>query len=316
MFLKRLRDFCVPSKSNAYRPEALERKWLIFFLALILFAEGFLVTSLLVRPGAGDFLALVLGSEIISLTNAERAQADQGVLAENPLLQAAAQAKAEDMAHRSYFSHTGPDGKLPWAWVAEAGYDYHFAGENLAVRFVDSSDVIEAWMASPSHRENIVKPLYREIGVGVAHGMYKGEPATFVVQFFGTPRSTGELAAAAGQSSLSFMESFFKTFARAFAEPRSTASLVLWGVALLLLGVVALTFFVHVQVQPTDLLLKGSLVVLIALALVAVNARAPEKLSQNNLQAAALGSPLPAYGVIVGESGVSTERFVVERPSL
>lgn len=131
--------------------------------------------------------AAVIESEIVAMTNDERTANSVGQLTENTLLDQAAQAKADDMAAKGYFSHTGPDGKTPWQWVAGAGYVYQYAGENLAVRFTDSSEVINAWMASPTHRANIVKPQYTQIGVGIADGTYEGAPATFVVQYFGTP---------------------------------------------------------------------------------------------------------------------------------
>jgi len=136
--------------------------------------------------------AAVIQSDVIALTNDERTENDLGVLTENPTLDKAAQAKANDMAAKGYFSHTGPDGQPPWHWFVEAGYDYHYAGENLAVRFDDSKQVVDAWMASPTHRANIVKPVYTQIGIGVADGMYQGLPATFVVQFFGTPEPGDE----------------------------------------------------------------------------------------------------------------------------
>lgn len=312
-FLRRLKIFCLPTQENAYRPAILERRSLLLFLGAILVAEGLLVANLFGRSAMPDFLAAVVSSEIISLTNVERAQAETISLRENPLLAAAAQRKAEDMAARGYFSHTGPDGKPPWSWIAEAGYDYHFAGENLAVHFVDSSDVVEAWMDSPSHRANIVKPLYQEIGVGVAHGSYQGSPAIFVVQFFGTPQNT-QLSAAVGQSPSSFFESLSRGFARVLAEPRGTTTMVLGSVAAVLLLALALTFFVHVQVQPSDLLLKGSMVALFALCLLTVNGKALNNGDAN--QAAVAGAPaglrVQESGVVLSESGVSTERFVVE----
>jgi hypothetical protein len=100
------------------------------------------------------------------------------------------------MAASGYFSHTGPDGKTPWQWISASGYQYQYAGENLAVRFINSTDVINAWMESPTHRANIVKPVYTQIGVGVAEGMYQGQPATYVVQYFGTPKGSEAAGAA------------------------------------------------------------------------------------------------------------------------
>lgn len=133
------------------------------------------------------YSAAVLHSDIVAFTNIERAHSELTSLTENPVLNAAAQAKANDMATKGYFSHTGPDGQLPWHWFVEAGYDYRYAGENLAVRFSDSREVVNAWMASPTHKANIVKSQYQEIGIGVAEGVYQGVPATFVVQFFASP---------------------------------------------------------------------------------------------------------------------------------
>lgn len=130
--------------------------------------------------------AAVIQLQVIALTNAERLQNNVGVLTENPLLDAAAKAKAQDMAANGYFAHVGPDGKKPWAWITEAGYTYRYAGENLAVRFNDSQEVVNAWMNSPTHRANIVKGVYREIGVATAQGLYEGQPATYIVQYFGT----------------------------------------------------------------------------------------------------------------------------------
>jgi len=145
------------------------------------------LAALGISSSGPTFTAAVLHSDIVAFTNIERAYNELNSLTENSVLNAAAQAKANDMAAKGYFSHTGPDGQLPWHWFVEAGYDYRYAGENLAVRFSDSREVVNAWMASPTHKANIVKPQYQEIGIGVAEGVYQGVPATFVVQFFASP---------------------------------------------------------------------------------------------------------------------------------
>jgi hypothetical protein len=189
-FLRNLKDHFVPSEGNVYRPHILRKPWLIFFLTVILTSEGVFIADLVGRQSAFNFVAAVLPGEVIALTNGERSANNLGTLTQNTALTAAAQAKADDMALNGYFSHVGPDGKEPWAWVKAAGYNYQYAGENLAVRFNDSSEVVNAWMASPTHRANIVKPQYTEIGVGVAQGQFRGESATYVVQYFGAPRQT------------------------------------------------------------------------------------------------------------------------------
>lgn len=129
----------------------------------------------------------VLPGVVVDLTNDERDDVDVQPLSRNSALDAAAQLKAEHMAENSYFAHFAPDGTSPWFWFDEADYTYAHAGENLAIHFTDSAEVVEAWMDSPTHRANIVDSKFTEIGVGTARGRYNGHRTVFVVQLFGTP---------------------------------------------------------------------------------------------------------------------------------
>ena len=269
-FLQRIKNHFVPSRDNAYRPHILRRRSLLFLLALALVAEGVLVANLIARQSGYDFLAAVIQSEIISLTNSERAQNNVKTLSENKKLNAAAQAKANDMVMRGYFAHQGPDGKEPWAWIQAAGYDYRYAGENLAVRFVDSKDVVSGWMASPTHRANMVKPVYTDIGVGIAQGMYKGQPATFVVQYFASPAATAA-AAATYAPAASFSDSLARSLGKLASEPRATTAWILGGIIALLALALALSFFLHMQIQAHDLLVPGTVVAVVAAALLIIN---------------------------------------------
>lgn len=283
---------------------------LIFFLGVSLAAEGFLVADLVVRQSGANFLAAVVQSEIIALTNAERADSKVGALTEQAQLDHAAQAKARDMAAQGYFAHVGPDGTEPWAWIANAGYNYRYAGENLAVRFVDSKDVVNAWMASPTHRVNIVKPVYTDIGVGVAEGLYLGQPATFVVQYFATGQP-GQVdgvevgPAAVGNSNVqSFWQEVEKQFVRLTSEPRATTQWVLGGIAVLMLVALALTFFVHLHVQPTEMLIGGGAVALFVVSLIAINTHflSTTLLTNNNPASVALSQS----AVVIGQNATST----------
>jgi hypothetical protein len=90
--------------------------------------------------------------------------------------------------------------------MKEAGYEYQVAGENLARDFGTTPDMMEAWMASPTHRANIVNPKYTEIGIAVIDGVFQGYETTLVVQMFGKPKSGAQLGkngdvAAAGSPS-------------------------------------------------------------------------------------------------------------------
>jgi hypothetical protein len=323
-----------PWRGKTHRPHILRRGWLVAFLAVALVSEGILLSHTLVPGGPNVFLAAVLRSDVIEYTIDARESEGGHALIENEALNAAAQAKAEDMAARGYFSHKGPDGEEPWVWIDRAGYEYVYAGENLAVRFNDSRDVVDAWMASPTHRANIVKANYQEIGVGLAQGTYKGGPATFVVQYFGSPKTpvataplvpertvpaavqaapavavavanapVAQSASVAEQSQVaaeaplpqsavagietqsaavqsavsapkqSFTQSATRAITEAISDAPKGASWVLAGIAMLLITVLALTFFIRIQVQPTDLLLPGLAVALIAVTLIGVNAK-------------------------------------------
>lgn len=135
-------------------------------------------------------VSTILPAVIVQDTNEERATEKLVALKRNSTLDTAAQLKADDMAKNSYFSHTSPKGISPWYWFSEANYKYVHAGENLAVHFTDSSEVVEAWMKSPTHRANIMNGNYQEIGIGTAKGTYEGFDTVFVVQLFGTPEAT------------------------------------------------------------------------------------------------------------------------------
>ncbi len=132
-------------------------------------------------------MAAVLPAVLADLTNEEREGENLNILTVNPLLNKAAEMKASDMATKGYFAHTSPEGKTPWYWLEEVGYKYQYAGENLAINFSDSKDVTDAWMASPTHRANIEKGNYTEIGTGVATGIYEGKETIFVAQVYANP---------------------------------------------------------------------------------------------------------------------------------
>ena len=134
------------------------------------------------------FLSSIMPEVLIDLTNRNREQIKMHYLEQNSLLAKAAQLKAEDMVSKEYFAHTSPEGTDPWHWFDIVGYDYIYAGENLAVNFFDSYEIDKAWMNSPKHMKNIINNNFNEIGIGMATGNYKGRESIFVVQLFGTQK--------------------------------------------------------------------------------------------------------------------------------
>jgi len=167
------------------------------FWPIVSFSTIFLIILVLVMPFSQNALkyisakisqfATVLSSELVLGTNDYRAINNESSLAVSPLLMSAAQMKADDMASKGYFSHVAPNGDLPWVWFNKIGYNYNYAGENLAVDFTESSDVTTAWINSAKHRANLLNTNFTEIGIGIATGTYEGHSTTFVVQFFGKP---------------------------------------------------------------------------------------------------------------------------------
>lgn len=132
------------------------------------------------------FAANIAPEEVVRLTNQKRAQAGLTSLELNPALTQAALAKGTDMINRDYWAHVAPDGTQPWKFFFDSGYKYKYAGENLARDFSNPSSAVEAWMASPSHRDNLLSAKYKEIGIAVVEGDLAGVDTTIIVQLFGT----------------------------------------------------------------------------------------------------------------------------------
>ena len=106
---------------------------------------------------------------VLELTNRERAKAGLQPLKLDTELSASAGWKAEDMAKRDYFDHADGGGRDFVDRAEQYGYrDWTYLGENIAAGQTTPEEVVQEWMASPGHRRNILKPQYKEIGLGFA----------------------------------------------------------------------------------------------------------------------------------------------------
>ena len=134
----------------------------------------------------------ITATDIITLTNMERATvANLPPLKENVLLDAAAETKLKNLFDEQYFAHISPSGVGPGDLAIQAGYNYIVEGENLAEGdFISAQELMDAWMASPGHRANILNVRYMDIGVAVGRGMYQGREVWMAVQEFGKPLSS------------------------------------------------------------------------------------------------------------------------------
>lgn len=106
-------------------------------------------------------------TEVIGLINKERQRENLMPLVEDKFLSQIAVVKAQDMIQRNYFNHVSPYYGQPWDLAAVFDYSFRSFGENIAKNFSSPSSVVTAWLKSPSHRANIMRPQYTNIGVGV-----------------------------------------------------------------------------------------------------------------------------------------------------
>lgn len=176
----------VPHEENNFRAKSLHTDFLtvylvIAFLMMIAFKQGNNVLG---------FATDISVDKLYQLTNEQRQNNNLHPLTLNAALTLAAQRKAENMFAENYWSHYSPDGKTPWDFILGAGYQYEYAGENLAKNFLFSSGVVDAWMNSATHRENILKKEYTDVGYAIVNGVLNGEQTTIVVQEFGKPMTS------------------------------------------------------------------------------------------------------------------------------
>lgn len=180
------RHFFVPHISNNFRAKLLHHQVLTTFV-LGLFIGGFFLSSLssLSPKVLGQAIDISI-EELVQLTNDNRIENGENPLKLNDKLSYAAALKAEDMFRDDYWAHNSPSGETPWVFIKNSGYTYIYAGENLARGFTDSEDVVKAWMASETHRQNLLSGNYEDIGFAVKKGKLKGEDTVLIVQMFGS----------------------------------------------------------------------------------------------------------------------------------
>ena len=296
----------IPHEGNDHRPHILRDSNIRNIIVVVIFLEifTFLIPTFTNLNGTGN-MAAVLPAVLAEFTNQERQIQNLQILTVNPILNKAAEMKAMDMATYGYFAHTSPEGKTPWYWIKKAEYKYQYAGENLAINFSDSKDVTDAWMASPTHKENIVKDNYTEIGTGVANGIYEGRETIFVAQVYANPlpevskqteftksdikkvekiasvikeEPTNILGAETAantenvdvsNSIKSIQEPTF--FQKLFASPRNTTNIILYIVFWMIAIALFIYIFIKIKNHHKDLITNGLIVLAIIGAIFVAN---------------------------------------------
>jgi len=136
---------------------------LIAALVVILIICGFVVPT----------KSLLFEARVMCQINSVRVEHGLEPVAYNPELMEIAKGRSRDMLSREYFSHYTPEGENITCVLCENDIYYKNFGENLAkglIKHCTPEAVVDAWMNSASHKDNILKPYYTDIGVGIIDG--------------------------------------------------------------------------------------------------------------------------------------------------
>ncbi len=175
----------IPKESNNHRAKVLHHTNLLLTI-LFLFLASFLLQKIKVSfPSVLGIKADISTGDLLFLTNKERQAVGVGSLILNDKLSQAASEKAQDMFEYNYWAHNSPTGKTPWIFIKSAGYNYVYAGENLARGFATADSAMKAWMASPDHKANVLSSNYQDVGFAVKEGKLNGEETILIVEEFG-----------------------------------------------------------------------------------------------------------------------------------
>jgi len=177
--------FFVPHKKNNHRAKILHNISLFVLIISVALVSSFSIVVYRTHPEVLGVSYQITDVELLNLTNYERVQEGLAPLSFNSRLATAAQKKGQHMFEHNYWAHFGPDGASPWDFIRGEGYNYTYAGENLAKGFTTSYDAVKAWMKSPTHRANILSPNYTEVGFSISEGRLQNEDTVLIVQEFG-----------------------------------------------------------------------------------------------------------------------------------
>ena len=235
----------VPHPHNNHKPKILWHQSVLVLLGLLIIGRSFIDIFSGVRPGILGFASQIAPEKVIELTNQERQTNNLPPLTYNKELSDAAQVKAIDMFANNYWAHVSPTGTEPWSFMINSGYNYLHAGENLARDFSNPNDIVVAWMASPTHRRNILDGRYKDIGIAVVDGYINGVETTLVVQMFGVRQSAAAEVASGNVVSQVYAQEIPKVYPATTISPFDAKKS--WSIALVTIIILALAldwFFV------------------------------------------------------------------------
>ena len=237
--LKTLKHLFLPHPHNNLKPKILWSRSLLILLGLFIMGRSIIDITIGLHPGVLGFASQIDVGKIVEYTNENRQKFGAPKVTLNPQLNAAAEAKINDMFQNNYWAHVSPKGTEPWSFITRSGYKYQHAGENLARDFGTAKDVVNAWMASPSHKKNLLDKRYKDMGLAVKDGYIDGVETTIVVQMFAvtpTKASVGKIAA----DSISANEVFAEEVVRSTPEASPLSMSKIWSATFALIVIFAL----------------------------------------------------------------------------
>lgn len=179
-----------PHPHNNHKAKILWPRSILILIGLFIMGRSIVDITVGLLPGVLGYASQIDPAKVIEITNSERLNAGLEIVRPNEELNQAALAKAADMFANNYWAHVSPQGTEPWSFISGSGYKYQHAGENLARDFSNPRDIVAAWMASPTHKKNLLDTRYKDIGIAVMDGYLNGVETTIVVQMFGTPQTS------------------------------------------------------------------------------------------------------------------------------
>jgi uncharacterized protein YkwD len=149
--------------------------------------KRFLLILLLVATPA--LASDITRASVVAAMNEYRAQHNLPALREDVRLDAAAGDRMRDMEDQGYWAHQAPNGRSPFVWLVLRGYEFHYAGENLATGFETTALLVAGWMESPGHRANILSSHFEDCGIAIIDGLTtrRGTGKSIVVMFGAAP---------------------------------------------------------------------------------------------------------------------------------
>lgn len=245
---KTLKHHFVPHKELKIRAKFLHNKFFYFYSLVFVLLLLVINLSKTIAPGVLGYASEIKVRELLDKTNEVREKNGKKKLILNETLSKAAQKKADFMFEKDFWAHTSPEGVEPWDFIIKEGYDYSYAGENLARNFYYSKEVVDAWMNSPSHKENLLSENYDEVGFAVVNGVLNGYETTLVVQMFGRPRNIENIATLDSQEKYlaNLNENSSGNVAAANVESRIDIPTLFRYISFSILGFVLALFFIDI----------------------------------------------------------------------